>query len=561
MKKNLVIGLDYGTDSVRTVIVDTASGQEVATDVFLYPRWAEGLYCDPSQNRFRQHPDDYLEGLTATVKNALEKAPKGSAERIAGISIDTTGSTPIAIDEEGVALSLRDEFRDNPNAMFILWKDHTAVKEAQEINEYAKSWGGEDYTRFEGGIYSSEWFWSKILHVLREDEHIRNSAYTWVEHCDWIPAVLTGNQKPHAIKRSRCAAGHKAMWHPSWGGLPSEEFLTGLDPLLSGLRERLFVQTYTADQCVGELAPIWAKRLGLPPDVKVGVGAFDAHMGAVGGEIKPNAFVKVLGTSTCDMLTVPVDEVGDAPVRGICGQVDGSIIPGMIGLEAGQSAFGDTYAWFKKMLLWPLQYLDTADDMSADQKQRIIDKLSDTILKRLSEAAAKIPLNQSCPVAVDWLNGRRTPDANQALKAAVSGLDLGIDAPKFFRALVESTAFGARKIIDRFLDEGVSIKEVIAIGGVAKKSPFVMQILADVLNMEIKVALSEQTVALGAAMFAAVVAGIYKTTEAAQAAMGSGFEAVYRPNPDHVKHYQMLYERFIRLGDFVEKESTMEGGQ
>jgi L-ribulokinase len=343
------------------------------------------------------------------------------------------------------------------------------------------------------------------------------------------------------------------MWHPSWGGLPSEEFLAGLDPLLSGLRERMFVQTYTADQCVGELTSEWAQRLGLSPGVKVGVGAFDAHMGAVGGEIKPYAFVKVLGTSTCDMLTVPAEEAGDGPVRGICGQVDGSIIPGMIGLEAGQSAFGDTYAWFRNMLLWPLQYLDSDGGLSADQKGSVIDQLSDTILKRLSEAAANIPLSQSCPIAVDWLNGRRTPDANQGLKAAIRGLDLGVDAPKFFRALVESTAFGARKIIDRFLDEGVPIKEVIAIGGVAKKSPFVMQILANVLNMEIKVARSEQTVALGAAMFAAVVSGIHETTEAAQAAMGSGFEAVYRPNPDHVKHYQPLYERFIRLGDFVEK--------
>ena len=556
MKKDLVIGLDYGTDSVRTIIVDTASGQEVATDVFYYPRWAKGLYCDPAQNLFRQHPADYLEGLTATVQNALKKAPPETAQRIAGISIDTTGSTPIAIDEDGLALSLRDEFHENPNAMFILWKDHTAVQEAQEINEYVKSWGGEDYTRFEGGVYSSEWFWSKILHVLREDEDVRKTAYSWVEHCDWIPAVLTGTEKPQAIKRSRCAAGHKAMWHADWGGLPPEDFLAGLDPLLSGLRERLFEQTYTADHCVGELTQAWAQQLGLPPGVKVGVGAFDAHMGAVGGEIKPYAFVKVLGTSTCDMLTVPAKEAGDAPVRGICGQVDGSIIPGLIGMEAGQSAFGDTYAWFKNMLLWPLRYLDDVEGINADQKQTIVDRLRETILERLSEAAQTIPLSQSCPIAVDWLNGRRTPDANQALKAAISGLDLGTDAPKFFRALVESTAFGARKIIDRFLNEGVPIKEVIAIGGVAKKSPFVMQILADVLNLEIKVARSEQSVALGAAMFAAVVAGIYQTTEAAQAAMGSGFETVYRPNSERVTHYQTIYERFLRLGDYIEKTST-----
>ncbi len=554
MKKDLVIGLDFGTDSVRTLIVDTTSGEQVATDVFFYPRWAEGLYCDPAENRFRQHPDDYLEGLTATVRNALAAAPAGTADRIAGISIDTTGSTPIAVDEHGTALALKEGFAENPNAMFILWKDHTAVREAQQINYYVKSWGGEDYTYFEGGVYSSEWFWSKILHVLREDEAVRHAAYSWVEHCDWLPAVLTGTQRPRAIKRSRCAAGHKAMWHESWGGLPSEAFLSGLDPLLAGLRDRLFMQTYTADVCVGELTSDWAQQLGLPPGVKVGVGAFDAHMGAVGGEIRPYALVKVLGTSTCDMLTVPADEVDEAPVRGICGQVDGSIIPGMIGMEAGQSAFGDTYAWFKDLLLWPLRHMEEISGLDAERKKTLIDTLSNTVLASLSDAAAKILPDSSCPIALDWLNGRRTPDANQALKATVIGLDLGIDAPRFFRALVESTAFGARKIIDRFKEELVPIKEVIAIGGVAKKSPFIMQVLADVLNMEIKVARSEQTVALGAAMFAAVAAGIFKTIQEAQMAMGAGFEKTYQPDPETVAHYDRIYEKFLRLGRFTEQE-------
>jgi len=410
--------------------------------------------------------------------------------------------------------------------MFILWKDHTAVKEAEEINYLAKSWGGIDYTRFEGGVYSSEWFWAKILHIMREDEDVRAQAYSWVEHCDWIPALLTGKTDPLTLKRSRCAAGHKAMWHESFGGLPSEEFLVKLDPLLQGIRERLYTDTYTCDVSVGNLTEEWAARLGLSPGVKVGVGAFDAHLGAVGGEISTGYLSKVMGTSTCDMLVAPLKEFGDKLVQGICGQVDGSITPGMLGLEAGQSAFGDVYAWFRNLLLWPVEQI-LGDSHLLDQKakENLKEEIADKIIPLLSDHAATIPLEESGIVALDWLNGRRTPDANQNLKAAITGLNLGSDAPRIFRALVEATAFGSKKIVDRFISEGVEIKGVIALGGVAKKSPFVMQVVADVLNMPIKVARAEQACALGSAMAAAVVGGIYGTIEEAQKAIGkcSGF--------------------------------------
>ena len=383
--------------------------------------------------------------------------------------------------------------------MFILWKDHTAVEEAAEINEVSRTWGGTDYTKFEGGVYSSEWFWAKILHVLREDERVRGSAYSWVEHCDWIPAILTGNTDPLTLKRSRCAAGHKAMWHEDFGGLPAEDFLVKLDPLLAGLRDRLFKDTYTSDVPAGTLTEEWARKLGLPAGVMVGVGAFDAHMGAVGGEIEPFHLSKVMGTSTCDMLVAPFDEVGDTLVSGICGQVDGSIMPGMLGLEAGQSAFGDVYAWFKKVLAWPIEnILASAESIDKATRDRLVEEVSERIIPELTAAAEKIEIGESGIVALDWMNGRRTPDANQALKGAVMGLTLGSDAPRIFRALVEATAFGSKKITDRFLSEGVRIEGVIALGGVAKKSPFVMQVMADVLNMSIKVARSEQTVALGA---------------------------------------------------------------
>jgi L-ribulokinase len=548
-----VIGLDYGTDSVRAMIVNASNGSAIASDVHYYTRWAEGKYCDPVANRFRQHPLDYLEGFENTIMNCLSVVSAEVQQNIRGISVDTTGSTPVAVNKEGVPLSLTSGFEDNPNAMFVLWKDHTAIEEAAEINEVSRTWGGTDYTRFEGGVYSSEWFWAKILHVMRKDEKIRASAFSWVEHCDWIPAILTGKSDPLTLKRSRCAAGHKAMWHEDFGGLPAEDFLVKLDPLLAGLRGRLFNETYTSDVPAGTLTEAWAERLGLPEGVVIGVGAFDAHMGAVGGEIEPFHLSKVMGTSTCDMLVAPFDEVGDTLVSGICGQVDGSIMPGMLGLEAGQSAFGDVYAWFKNVITWPIDNI-LANTKSIDNatRDKLVEEVSDRIIPELTAAAEKIDIGESGIVALDWMNGRRTPDANQALKGAVMGLTLGSDAPRIFRALVEATVFGSKKIADRFLSEGVRIEGVIALGGVAKKSPFVMQVMADVLDMAIKVARSEQTVALGASMFAAVVAGIYKTIEAAQQKMGAGFDAVYKPIPDNVKKYKSLYEAYGQMGEFVE---------
>ena len=550
------IGLDYGSDSVRSLIVNVETGEEVASVVYNYPRWKQQMYCDSNANQFRQHPKDYLEGLEYTIVEALKLAPAGTAENVVGISIDTTGSTPIAVDEKGVPLSLTAGFEENPNAMFVLWKDHTAVKEAEEINQLAKKWE-IDFTRYEGGIYSSEWFWAKLLHVIREDAAVYRAAYSWVEHCDWIPAVLTGNTNPKTLKRSRCAAGHKAMWHEAFGGLPSEDFLVALDPLLAGLRDRLFKETFTCDVSAGTLTREWAAKLGLSTDVVVGVGAFDAHLGAVGAEIEPYYLSKVMGTSTCDMLIAPSEDVGENVVAGICGQVDGSIVPGMLGLEAGQSAFGDIYAWFKRVLEWPLKnVLAEGELLDEAAKQKLIEETSDNIIKKLSEAAAELPIDESGIVALDWMNGRRTPDANQALKGAIAGLNLGSDAPRIFRALVEATAFGSRAINDRFIEQGVRIDGVIALGGVAKKSPLVMQIVADVLDMPIKVARSEQACALGSAMAAAVAAGVYPNTSEAQKKMGGGIETEYHPIPENVEKYKKLYAKYKKFGSFIEAELT-----
>ncbi|NLM40473.1 MAG: ribulokinase [Firmicutes bacterium] len=542
-----VIGVDFGSDSVRALVVDALTGKELADDVAVYKRWIQGLYSDPAANQFRHHPLDYLEGLEECITGALAKIGPDAGQYVVGIGVDTTGSTPAPVDRNGTPLALLDEFKENPNAMFILWKDHTAIKEADEINHLAKTWGGVDYTKYEGGIYSSEWFWAKILHILRIDPEVREAAYSWVEICDWIPAVLTGTENPDVMKRSRCAAGHKAMWHPEWGGLPSEEFLVKLDPLLQGLRDRLFEETYTSDEKAGGLTEEWAERLGLRPGIAVAVGAFDAHMGAVGGGIASNTLVKIMGTSTCDVMVGSEDEVGDKTVRGICGQVDGSVIPGMVGLEAGQSAFGDVYAWFREILSWPTEVLGPEIGLTEEQQSA----LKDRILVRLTEEAAKIDPTDTTVLALDWLNGRRTPDADQKLKGALIGLTLGTDAPRIFRALVEATAFGSRAIVDRFRDEGLTIDAVIAQGGIPSKNDFVMQVTADVLGMPIKVVRSAQAVALGAAMFAAVAAGVYSDVSAAQKSMSSGYSKEFQPNPEMVEHYNRLYKEYLSVGSIL----------
>ncbi|MGI4874713.1 MAG: ribulokinase [Janthinobacterium lividum] len=549
-----VIGLDYGTDSVRALLVDAHSGAEIAQAVYYYPRWKQGQYCNPTKNQFRQHPLDHLEGLEATVREVAAQVP---AAHIRGLAIDTTGSTPGPVDAQGQLLGMLPEFADNPNALFVLWKDHTALAEAAEINHKARTWGGEDFTKYSGGIYSSEWFWAKILHIVRRDEAVAQAAHSWMEHCDWLALTLTG-QPLAGFKRSRCAAGHKAMWHANWGGLPAEDFLTHLDPKLAGLRERLFTDTYTADQVAGHLSAEWAKRLGLTTDTVIAVGSFDAHAGAVAGEIDAYSMVKVMGTSTCDIVVAPTAEVGDHLVAGICGQVDGSVLPGMLGLEAGQSAFGDLLAWFKNMLEWPLQAATSSQVLSPEQLAQFRQELSDNLLRQLTEAAAAVDPAESHVLALDWVNGRRTPDANQALKGALTGLTMGTSAPQVFRALVEAICYGSKQILERFEQEGVAIKQVIGIGGVAKKSAFVMQTLADVLDRPVKIAVSEQAPALGAAMYAAVAAGVYPSVLHAQKALGSGFAETYTPNPARVADYASRYAQYQALGRFVEGELVQE---
>jgi len=588
-KENFVLGVDYGTDSVRSLLVNAADGCEIASAVFYYPRWMDGLYCKPSDNRFRQHPLDYIEGLEQTIRSCLAQAGPAAARNVAAISIDTTGSTPVAVDETGTPLGLLPEFSDNPNALFVLWKDHTAVKEADAINTHAATFPS-NYLQFVGGIYSSEWFWAKLLHILRTDPGVRAACYSWVEHCDWIPFLLTGGRHVSQMKRSVCAAGHKALWAkefgagpshgpaphrgPVSGGFPPDHFFSSLDPLLKGFTTRLSTDTYTSDIPAGTLCPEWASRLGLSTNVIIGVGAFDAHMGAVGGQIEPYHLSKVMGTSTCDMLVAPLHEVEDRLIKGICGQVPGSVIPGMMGMEAGQSAFGDAYAWFRDLLSWPLQQLlpsatgipelstagasapaatlGSSINTRGSSGNTWITGIIDRIIPELGRQAATLDPSPQSELALDWFNGRRTPDANQWLKGAFTRLDLGSDAPRLFRAIVEATCFGARTIVDRFTEEGVPIRGLIGLGGVAKKSPFIMQMMADVMDRPIRIHASEQTCALGAAMFAATAAGLYSTVEDAMAAIGQGFETTYAPDPGRMAIYAGRLRDYQALGQFIQ---------
>lgn len=549
-----VIGVDYGTASVRAMVVDAKNGHEIASAEYEYPRWKKGMFCDAAKNQFRQHPLDYIEGLEHTIGQVVRQVGPKVAKRIRAISLDTTGSTPVAVDQYGVPLALNEGFEDNPNAMFFLWKDHSAIVEADQLNEHAKKYT-TDYLKYVGGAYSSEWFWAKLLYVLRTDKDVADACYSWVEHCDWMPFLLTGGNDAKRIKRGVCAAGHKALWAKDHGGLPSREFLTEWDPLFETLQHPLFTDTYDTDTVVGSLSHEWASRLGLTTDVLIGIGALDAHMGAVGGQIEPYYLSKVMGTSTCDMMIVPSnDKLG--LVKGICGQVMGSIVPGMVGLEAGQSAFGDVYGWFQGLISETVVRMVRDMDRDGKLAEMMEDKISDHILTQLGKDAVKLPVEENSELAMDWFNGRRTPVANPYLKGAIFNLTLGSDAVRIYRSLVESTCFGARNIVEHFDSNNVPLKGIIALGGVARKSDYVMQTLANVLNLPIRVHRSEQTCAVGAAMFASVVAGIHSSVEHAMDAMGQGFEKTYMPEPDRASVHKARYMHYQRIGSFMEMEAN-----
>lgn len=546
--EHIVLGADFGTDSVRVVALDASDGSMVGSAVSFYPRWAKGLYCDPKINQFRQHPLDYIESFQEAVQGATKELG-AEVNKIRAMTIDTTGSTPSLVDGNGAPLALLPQFAEDPDAMFILWKDHTAVKEADDFNSLSRSWGGVDYTQYMGGTYSSEWFWAKILHIARKEGEVTSVAKGATEHCDWMVALLTGTTSFETIKRSRCAAGHKIAWHAKWGGYPSVQFLEQLHPFLTTVHASLGSETYTSDTVAGTLTEEWATKLGLPKEVLVTVSAYDAHIGAVGGHVAEGVMVKSIGTSTCDIIIGQRPKEGEAEKRvaGIAGQVDGSVVPGFIGYEAGQSAYGDFYAWFRDLLMWPLKHME-----SSLTKEEIT-SLQKGLLAELERAATEIETTSESPIALDWINGRRTPYADQTLKGALSALTLGSDAPAIMKSLLESTAFGAKAILECIEEGGVKVDKIIAIGGVARKSILGMQILADVTGRDIHVTSDDQAPAIGAAVFASVAAKLYSDVPTAQKALCAPVGRIHTPNKEKTELYDRLYKRYLSLGEYEEK--------
>jgi len=534
--RKYALGLDFGTNSVRALLVDVANGEEISTSIHEYATGQDGIILDPSDPHLaRQHPQDYLDGLEVCVREAISEAKKAETDfvtdQVIGIGIDTTGSTPLPVDREGTPLCFKENFRDNPNAHAWLWKDHTSTAESAAITESAAEEHPE-YLAKCGGTYSSEWFFSKIFHCLNVDPEVFDAAYSWVECCDYIPAALTGTAIPEQMKRSRCAAGHKAMFSEEWGGLPAKDFLVKLAPKLGELRDRLFEESLTSDNRAGALTGEWAEKLGLPAGLPVAVGAFDAHLGAVGSGVAPGKLVKIIGTSTCDVAVWPsAESLADIP--GVCGIVDGSVLPGYYGLEAGQSAVGDIFNWFVNSI-----------------RPGGTDKGSH---EALTEAAAKIKPGRSGLLALDWNNGNRTILVDQRLTGLLLGQTLHTRPAEIYRALIEGTAFGALTIINRFEEYGVKIAEVINCGGIAEKNPLIMQIYADVMGREMKIARSAQTCALGSAIAGAVAAGKqaggYATFSEAQAAMCGTKDVSYKPKPENIQTYQELYRLYSQLHD------------
>jgi len=536
--KKYSIGLDFGTNSCRSLIVDLSDGTELASCVFPYPSGQAGILIDQKEpNLARQNPRDYLDGIKETITNAISKAKKENSEfnpaNIIGIGIDTTGSSPIPVNSEGEPLCFLPEFKKNLNTMVWLWKDHTGHSEAAQITELANQIRPQYLSKI-GGTYSSEWFWSKVLRCYNTDPEVFNAAESFVEICDWIPAVLTGETGPKKIKRSICAAGHKAMYNKEWNGLPDKEFLSTLSPALANLRDKLYKKAFTSDKPAGKLSNDWAKELGLKEGIAIAVGAFDAHMGAVGAGVKPGTLVKILGTSTCDIMVSPNDEkLSDIP--GVCGIVDGSVMPGYFGIEAGQSAVGDIFLWFVNNLVSE-KYGKTADEK----------------FENLAIEAQKQKPGEHGLLALDWNNGNRTVLVDARLSGLLLGQTLHTKAHEIYRALIEATAFGALTIINRIEEYGVPVKEIVNCGGLASKNSFLTRVYADITGRPMKISRSDQTPALGAAIFGAIAAGKeisgFSNIEEAQDAL-TGIKETFGPDSSNNSVYKKLYALYKQLHD------------
>ena len=551
MSKDFVIGLDYGSDSVRAVLVDAHSGEQIAEAVHAYARWAQGKYCNAGESRFRQHPLDYLEGLHTVLHGILDPHPE-IAPLVRAISVDTTASTPCLTDENLQPLSLRAEFKDNPDAMFVLWKDHTGVEEAAEI-ERACAASEINYTQVSGYHYSAECFWSKVLHLLRTNADMRREARSVIECSDYITATLTGTTDPAQNRMGHCNASQKMFWSEDWGGFPPEEFFASLDEALVPILRTMNANKYTCDKPYGTISAKWADELGLNHDVIIGCGNVDSHQGAIGAGVAYKTAMINLGTSGCCMFVIPHEQLQGRIIDGVFGQADSCILPGLVGFEVGLSAFGDAYAWLRRTLAYPtVEILAKSDKVDPATREQLVAEMMDNILVKLGEDAAKLPHREDAPFATDWFNGRRSPAPNQNLWGSLLGLRLSTGAPELYYAIVEATALAMKTIVDHLRERGIDFDSFIGVGGISQKSPFVMQMLADAIGKDIHVSECKQSCALGSAICASVVAGIYPTIEDAQRALCSPIIRTYSPDAEHRALLEKRHALYRAAGVFTE---------
>ena len=549
--KDFVIGLDYGTDSARAVLVNAHTGEQIAEAVHNYTRWSRGEFCDALESRFRQHPLDYIEALKSVLHGVLD-SNQDIAPYVRAISVDTTASTPCLTDENLQPLSLKEQYKDNPDAMFVLWKDHTGVAEAAAIEQACHN-SQTDYTQVSGYHYSAECFWAKVMHLLATNSDMRRDARSVIECSDFICATLTGTTDPKVARMGHCNAAQKMFWSEDWGGFPPESFFEALDPALVPILRTLNANKYTCDKPYGKISSALAAELGLSCDVVIGCGNVDSHQGAIGAGVAYKRAMINLGTSGCCMFVIPSEVLGGRIIDGVFGQAESCIIPGLVGFEVGLSAFGDAYAWLRRTLAYPtVEILAKSEKIDPETRKTLVDEVLDNILVKLGEDAAKITPRLDAPFATDWFNGRRSPEPNQLLWGSLMGLKLSTTAPELYYAIVEATALAMKTIVDHLAERDIVFDSFIGVGGISQKSPFVMQMLADAIGKDIHVSECKQSCALGSAICASVVAGLYPTIEAAQQALCRPIIRTYSPNSERRELLEKRHELYRAAGKFTE---------
>ena len=528
--RRCTIGVDFGTLSARALVVEADTGLELGSSVMDYPH---GVMSEALPNGAPlppdwalAHPGDYLACLGKVIPEALARSGVAPGE-VAGLGIDVTACTVMPVDRNNAPLCLKPEFSGNPHAWMMLWKHHAAQPYANRMTDIARQ-RGEVFLERYGGRVSSEWLFPRLWQVLEEAPEVYAAADRFIDAADWLVQRLTGSDA-----RAQGIAGYKYFWNKA-EGYPSEDFFAALNPNL---------RRVAADKLRGELLPIGGRAggltaegaalTGLLPGTAVAAGNIDAHVSMPSvGRTGPGDYLMIIGTSTCHMFLNDVEQ----PIPGICGVVEDGIIPGFFGYEAGQSCVGDSLAWFAERCC-PGQAREDARPAGMD------------IHGWLTSLARRSHPGQSGLLALDWWNGNRSVLVDADLSGLILGLNLSTRPEEIYRALIESTAYGARAIVDNFERHGAPVKRMFACGGIARKNPFLMQVYADVLNRELRVASSDQSGALGSAVFAAVAAGLYPTVGDAAEAMGRTDARAYVPNPEHAAIYSQLYREYLTLHD------------